>query len=228
MDFQEGAILLFNKPFGWSSFYLVNKVRYIICRSKELKKLKVGHAGTLDPLATGLLVVCTGKSTKKITGIQDMKKEYVAVLKLGATTPSFDLETEEDQIYPTRHISKEMVEKTLKDFLGEQQQIPPLFSAIKLKGKRAYEHARKGEDITLKSKQVNIYEIELISFGEKEIKLRILCSKGTYIRSLARDIGIALKSGAYLSELERTRIGNYRIEDAFTVENFEKQMACLD
>lgn len=210
-DFIQGEILVINKPLDWTSFDLVNKVRNMLCRLMKIKKLKLGHAGTLDPKATGVMVLCSGKLTKQIDEIQADEKEYVALLKVGATTPSFDLETEEDEQFTTAHITRETVENILPLFVGAIEQIPPAYSAIKVNGKRAYKLARKGEEIELKSKMLVIKEIELLRFDMPEIELRIVCSKGTYIRALARDIGKALNSGAYLIGLKRTRIGEYTI-----------------
>lgn len=223
-DFKEGEVLLFDKPYEWTSFDLVNKVRKMICTALGVKKIKVGHAGTLDPLATGLLIVCTGKATKTIDSYQAEEKEYITTLQLGSTTPSFDLETEIDATYPTDHINRELIDETLKDFIGELNQIPPAFSAVKVKGKRAYELAREGKDPGLKPKKLIIKEIEVISFKETELELRIVCSKGTYIRGLARDIGVALKSGAHLTTLKRTRIGKYYNEKSMNIDTFEKKL----
>jgi tRNA pseudouridine55 synthase len=220
--FEEGQVLLFNKPVYWTSFDLVNKVKIMIRSTLGMKKIKVGHAGTLDPLATGLMIICTGKATKRISEFSDMDKEYVAAIHLGETTPSFDLETETDNKYPTDHISKELVLKTLKAFLGKQQQIPPLHSAKFIEGKRAYEYARKGIRKEMEPVSVFISEAELLSFGKPEVKIRLRCSKGTYIRSFARDFGKALKSGGYLSALERTSIGPFQLADAYSIEKFEK------
>lgn len=219
-DFQKGEVLLFNKDLDWTSFDLVRKLRNFLTRYSGVKKLKVGHAGTLDPKATGLMIVCTGKETKNIDQIQAKEKEYIATIKLGATTPSFDLETAEDEVFSTDHLREELVIQTLEKFMGEQDQVPPVFSAVKIEGKRAYEHARKGNDIVLQPKRITIYELELTNFSKDEIVLRIVCSKGTYIRSLARDLGIALNSGAYLVGLSRTRIGVHKLEDAWNVQNF--------
>jgi tRNA pseudouridine55 synthase len=218
--FEQGQVLLFNKPLYWTSFDLVNKVRIMIRSSFGLKKIKVGHAGTLDPLASGLMIICTGKSTKKIDEFRDLDKEYIATFQLGATTPSFDLETETDGQYPVDHITESILRETLITFLGKQEQMPPIYSAKLIDGKRAYEYARKGEDKELKAVSVIFREIELLSFDIPEIKVRIVCSKGTYIRSFARDLGLALKSGAYLSALERTAIGSYRVEKAFDLDKF--------
>lgn len=214
MNFVEGEILYFDKPYGWSSFDVVNRVRGAICRQLKQKKLKVGHAGTLDPLATGVMIVCTGKATKHIEELQYEVKEYVATLKLGATTPSFDREHPEDATYPTDHITRELLEETLKCFLGEIWQVPPVYSAVKVDGKRAFDYARKGKEVELKAKLLVIDEIELVSFDREQMQavIRVVCSKGTYIRALARDIGIKLNSGAYLTDLRRTRVGNITAE----------------
>lgn len=221
LDLAEGQVFRFNKPLHWSSFNLVSKVRTMIRYASGLKKIKIGHAGTLDPLATGVLIVCTGKKTKEIDNFQYQTKEYVAELALGATTPSFDLETEVDATYPTEHITRELVEETLKQFLGEIQQVPPAFSAVKINGKRAYEYARKGQEVEIKPKTLVIDEIELMEYSQTAIKIRVVCSKGTYIRGLARDIGEALKSGAHLTSLVRTRIGETKLEDCLTIEQFQ-------
>lgn len=219
-DFQKGEILLFDKELDWTSFDLVRKLRNFLCRQTGVKKLKVGHAGTLDPKATGLMIVCTGKETKNIDLIQAKEKEYIATLKLGATTPSYDLETTENETFSVEHITPELVKISLQKFLGELDQIPPLFSAVKVEGKRAYEHARKGSDMVLAPKKITISEIELLKFSPSEIVLRIVCSKGTYIRALARDLGNELNCGAYLIGLRRTRIGNFSIIDAWEVQKF--------
>lgn len=221
LDLAEGQVFRFDKPLHWSSFNLVSKVRTMIRYASGLKKIKIGHAGTLDPLATGVLIVCTGKKTKEIDNFQYQTKEYVAELALGATTPSFDLETEVDATYPTEHITRELVEETLKQFLGEIQQVPPAFSAVKINGKRAYEYARKGQEVEIKPKTLVIDEIELMEYSQTAIKIRVVCSKGTYIRGLARDIGEALKSGAHLTSLVRTRIGETKLEDCLTIEQFQ-------
>ncbi|EFR54234.1 tRNA pseudouridine synthase B [Bacteroides fragilis 3_1_12] len=212
MNFKEGEVLYFNKPLGWTSFKVVGHARYHICRRIKVKKLKVGHAGTLDPLATGVMIVCTGKATKRIEEFQYHTKEYVATIRLGATTPSYDLEHEIDATYPTEHITRELVEETLKTFVGEIQQIPPAFSACKVDGARAYDLARKGQEVELKPKLLVIDEIELLECNLPEIKIRVVCSKGTYIRALARDIGEALQSGAHLTGLIRTRVGEIKLE----------------
>jgi tRNA pseudouridine55 synthase len=220
--FEEGQVLLFDKPVYWTSFDLVNKVRIIIRSTFGIKKIKVGHAGTLDPLASGLMIVCTGKATRKIDDFRDLDKEYVATIHLGETTPSFDLETETDNRYPTDHITEEMVKNVLAGFLGEQKQLPPMYSAKLISGKRAYEFARKGIEKKLDPVTVFFKEIELLSFEIPEIKVRLLCSKGTYIRSFARDFGTALKSGGYLSSLERTAIGVYHIRNAYSLDKFQE------
>jgi tRNA pseudouridine55 synthase len=220
--FDEGQVLLFNKPLYWTSFDLVNKVRIMIRSTFGIKKIKVGHAGTLDPLASGLMIICTGRATKKIDEFRDLDKEYVATIHLGETTPSFDLETETDHQYPTSHITEEMVRKVLLGFLGEQKQLPPMYSAKLIAGKRAYEFARKGIQKELEYVTVFFREIELLSFDIPEIKIRLLCSKGTYIRSFARDFGLALKSGGYLSSLERTAIGSFNVSNAYNIEKFQQ------
>lgn len=221
MNFKKGELLYLNKPLGWTSFKVVGHVRYHICRRLGVKKLKVGHAGTLDPLATGVMIVCTGKATKRIEELQYHTKEYIATIRLGATTPSYDLEHEIDAVYPTNHITHELVEETLQRFVGEIQQVPPAFSACMVNGKRAYDLARKGEDVELKPKLLVIDEIELLECNLPEIKVRVVCSKGTYIRALARDIGEALNSGAHLTALERTRVGDVRIEDCLNPLDFK-------
>ena len=214
------TVLYFDKPLGWTSFNLVNRVRGVLSRHLGVKKLKVGHAGTLDPLATGVMILCTGKNTKLIESFQYQTKEYVATIKLGATTPSFDLETEIDAEYPTEHITEELVKETLAKFIGEIQQIPPTYSAIKINGKRAYEYARKGDEVELKPKTLVIDEIELLEYKMPEIVVRVVCSKGTYIRALARDIGEALNSGGHLTALRRTRIGDIRVENCLQYDDF--------
>jgi tRNA pseudouridine55 synthase len=222
MNPQKGEILCFNKPYTWTSFDLVNKVRGILRHRTRNGKLKVGHAGTLDPLATGVLIICSGKATKRIDELQAGVKEYVATLKLGATTPSFDKETEEDATYPTDHITRDLVEEVLQRFVGTIEQIPPTFSAVRVNGKRAYQMARKGQEVELKPKQLTIDEIELMSCNlPSEIMIRVVCSKGTYIRALARDIGQALHTGAYLTDLCRTRVGNYRLVDCLDITEFD-------
>ena len=229
MDFKSGTILSFDKPLEWTSFGLVNKVRYLLCRHIGEKKLKVGHAGTLDPLATGVLIICTGKATKQIDTLQAKTKEYVATLQLGATTPSFDLETEVDATYPTAHITEEKVKEALTRFIGRIEQVPPSYSACKVDGKRAYDLARQGKEVELKAKVLVIDEIELMDFNSSAMQatIRVVCSKGTYIRALARDIGLALESGAHLTALRRTRIGDYRVEDCHTLDTFQQWLETL-
>ncbi|MCL1937854.1 MAG: tRNA pseudouridine(55) synthase TruB [Candidatus Azobacteroides sp.] len=218
---SEGEILYLNKPLHWTSFDLVNKVRHKVSRFLNVKKIKVGHAGTLDPLATGVMIVCIGKATKRIEEFQQQTKEYVATLRLGATTPSFDLETEIDCTYETKHITKAGVEETLLAFMGRIEQIPPAFSACKIRGDRAYELARKGLEVKLEPKILIIDVIELLSFNPPELTIRVVCSKGTYIRALARDIGAALHSGAHLIRLERTRVGTIALNDCMDVESLD-------
>ena len=221
MDFIEGEIIAFDKPYRWTSFDVVGKARWLLCQKLGVKKLKVGHSGTLDPLATGVVVVCTGKKTKLIDQLQAHQKEYVATLQLGATTPSFDLEKEIDATYPTDHIDRALIDAVIPTFTGEQWQVPPMFSAVKVDGKRAYKLARQG--VELKAKLLVIDEIEIQEFNEEKMQLtlRIVCSKGTYIRALARDIGQRLKSGAHLTALRRTRVGEVRVEDCMTFEQFK-------
>ena len=222
MNFQEGEILFFDKPLRWTSFDVVSKIRWQLSRRLGVKRLKVGHAGTLDPLATGVMVVCTGRATKRIDELQAEVKEYVATLQLGATTPCFDLEKPIDRTYPTEHITEELVREALARFLGRIEQVPPAYSACKVEGKRAYDLARKGEEVELKPKVLVIDEIELQDFNSATMQatIRVVCSKGTYIRALARDIGLALGSGAHLVSLRRTRVGNVRVEDCMQVEDF--------
>lgn len=221
MDFISGEIIYIDKPLHWTSFDLVRKLRYKICNGLKIKKLKVGHAGTLDPLATGVMIICTGKKTKLIESFQYQTKEYIATIQLGATTPSFDLETEIDKIYPTGHITRELVEEKLEGFLGEIQQIPPAYSACKINGERAYSLARKGEEVELKPKILVIDEIELLEFTQTAIKVRVVCSKGTYIRALARDIGEALDSGGHLTGLIRTRVGDITLDKCINAEDMD-------
>ena len=214
--------MAFDKPYRWTSFDVVGKVRWLICRRLKVKKLKVGHAGTLDPLATGVLIVCTGRATKRIEELQSGTKEYYATIRLGATTPSYDLEKSIDATYPTEHITREMVEQVLERFKGKIEQVPPTFSACKVDGKRAYEMARKGNEGELKPKTLVIDEIELTECNLPDITIRVVCSKGTYIRALARDIGEALQSGGHLTALRRTRVGQYKVEDCLNPEKFSE------
>lgn len=226
-ELSTGKVLLFNKPLYWTSFDLVNKVKHVIRYHLQMKKLKIGHAGTLDPLATGLMVLCTGKETRNIEKYQEQPKEYVARIRLGATTPSFDLETDIDADYPVDHIGKQDVEEVLKDFAGVQLQAPPVFSARLVNGTRAYKLARKGEQPELPPKEITIYSISLTDCNLPNIEISVLCSKGTYIRSLARDIGLKLRSGAHLTGLVRTGIGNFSLRDALSIEDFERNLVFL-
>ena len=228
-DYQNGQILLIDKPLNWTSFQAVNKLKWALITKLNLpKKFKIGHAGTLDPLATGLLLVCTGKFTKRITELQGQAKEYTGTFHIGATTPSYDLETEIDQIFPTEHIDEVLIHETVKQFLGEIDQKPPIYSAIKKDGVRLYEHARAGESIEIESRKTTIHEFEITRIALPEVDFRVVCSKGTYIRSLAHDIGQILGVGAYLTQLRRTKIGEYHVENAhaeileneFRFENF--------
>lgn len=242
MKFRKGEILYFDKPYRMTSFRIVSRVRAILCEKLGVKKkqFKVGHAGTLDPLATGVLIICTGRATKQIEELQSHTKEYVAGLKLGATTASFDMEHEVDATYPTDHITKELIEKTLAQFVGEIQQVPPSFSACKIDGQPAYKSARKGKEVNLKPKTLAIDEIELLECNIPDIKIRVVCSKGTYIRALARDIGEALHSGAYLTSLRRTRVGDVTVDkcidplrfqewlDAQEIEDDEQEMSIFN
>jgi tRNA pseudouridine55 synthase len=224
---ETGQVFLLKKPLYWTSFDLVNKIRVIIKSALGIKKIKVGHAGTLDPLATGLMIVCTGRATRRIEEFRDLDKEYIATIRLGETTPSYDLETETDRSYPTGHITEKLVREVLEKFIGQQEQVPPLYSAKFIDGKRAYEFARKGIERELKPVTIFFREIELIQYEFPEIKVRMLCSKGTYIRAFARDLGEALNSGGYLSALERTAIGSYRITDAWETEKFREYVEQL-
>lgn len=217
-DPLKGEIIYIDKPLHWTSFDAVKRIRGTLTRRLKVKKLKVGHAGTLDPLATGVMIICTGKATKRIDELQAGVKEYIATIALGATTPSFDLETEIDATYSTDHITKELVEETLTRFTGEIEQVPPAFSACKIDGKRAYKMARKGQEVELKAKLLVIDEIELLEYSPTSIVVRVVCSKGTYIRALARDIGQALNSGGHLTALRRTRVGNISIDQCMAVE----------
>ena len=220
-DILNGQVVLIDKPLKWSSFQAVNKLKYALKRHFDLpKKFKIGHAGTLDPLATGLLIICTGKFTKTISEIQAQTKEYTGTIRVGATTPSYDLETEVDATFPTEHITETVVLETVKQFVGEIDQKPPVFSAIKKDGKRLYEHARAGEEVEIQSRKTTIYEFEITRFALPEIDFRVQCSKGTYIRSLAYDFGVALNSGGHLTALRRTKIGEYSVEKAVSPEDF--------
>lgn len=223
-NFQEGELILINKPYKWTSFDVVNKMRWGISRKLGIKKIKVGHAGTLDPLATGLLVICTGKFTKKINELQYLDKEYTGTFFLGATTPSFDRETEVDFTFPVDHLTAYLLREKTKSFIGDIEQVPPLYSAIKIDGVRAYQHARKNEEKTINPRSVNISAFELNNIRLPYVDFNVSCSKGTYIRSLARDFGKEIGSGAYLFDLCRTRIGEYTLTDAISLETFEKQL----
>lgn len=228
MDFQEGVVLAFDKPYRWTSFDVVGKVRWLLCRHLGIKKLKVGHAGTLDPLATGVLIVCTGRATKRIEELQSGTKEYLATIRLGATTPSYDLEKPIDSTYPTEHITRDMVQEVLERFKGTIEQVPPTFSACKVDGKRAYKMARNGDEVELKPKTLTIDEIELTDCSLPDITVRVVCSKGTYIRALARDIGQALDSGGHLIALRRTRVGDYRVEECLNPEKFTEWLDTVE
>ncbi|MBQ7853055.1 MAG: tRNA pseudouridine(55) synthase TruB [Muribaculaceae bacterium] len=227
-DPLKGEILYIDKPLHWTSFDAVKRVRGTLTRRLGVKRLKVGHAGTLDPLATGVMIVCTGKATKDIDNLQAGVKEYIATMALGATTPSFDLETQIDATYPTEHITRELVEKTMLDFIGEIQQVPPAFSACKIDGKRAYKMARKGQEVELKPKLLVIDELELMEYAQNSLTVRVVCSKGTYIRALARDIGQALGSGAHLTALRRTRVGEVTIDRCMQVEEMIQMLNSID
>lgn len=222
MDFVAGEVIPIYKPYTWTSFQIVSRIRYHLSRKYGIKRFKVGHAGTLDPLATGVLLLCTGKATKRIEELQSHTKEYEAEIMLGATTPSYDMEHPVNATYPFEHITEEAVKEALKTFVGDIAQRPPLFSACKVDGKRAYDLARKGSDMELAPKQIRIDSIELLECELPKIKIRVVCGKGTYIRSLARDIGEALGSGAYLTALARTRIGEYKLEDCINPEAFQE------
>lgn len=225
MDFITGEIIAVDKPLGWTSFDAVKRLRGSIQKRLRVNKFKVGHAGTLDPLATGVLIVCTGRATRKIEELQAGEKEYVATVELGATTPSFDLETEIDNRYPTDHITEEKAREALAGFVGNIMQVPPVFSAVKVEGKRAYKYARHGKELELKAKPVTIREIEFLGLEYNKLKFRVVCGKGTYIRSLARDLGEALESGAHLIELRRTRVGNIRVEDCLKIDEAVEKIA---
>ncbi len=222
--FIAGQTLLIDKPLNWSSFQVVNKLRWLIRKQYDIKKIKVGHAGTLDPLATGLLLICTGKSTKTINELQGQIKEYTGTITLGATTPSYDLETEIDATFPVEHITPELIKETTHQFAGVINQFPPVFSALKKEGKRLYEYARAGENVEVQPRQIEIKAFEITKIEENNVSFRVVCSKGTYIRSLAYDFGKALNSGGYLSKLCRTKIGEYKVEDALSIEAFEEEL----
>lgn len=218
MDFISGEVIVVDKPLGWTSFDAVKRVRGAIQRRLGMKRFKVGHAGTLDPLATGVLLVCTGRATKRISELQEGMKEYVAEVTFGATTPSFDLEKEIDATYPWEHITREKIEEVLPRFTGHVMQVPPVFSAVKVDGKRAYSYARKGKEVEIKAKPLEIRGMEILSWEAPKLTVRVLCSKGTYIRALARDLGTALDSGAHLTALKRTRVGDFSIADALDID----------
>lgn len=220
---EQGGFILLNKPYTWTSFQATKKIQYILKRHFGLKKIKIGHAGTLDPLATGLLVLCVGKYTKRIEEFQAQEKEYTGTIHLGATTPSYDLETEIDNTYPVEHINENLIYETAKSFIGEQSQIPPIFSALKINGVRAYTKAREGKEVEIKERTIYIYDFEITDIRFPEVDFRIRCSKGTYIRSIARDFGAKLNSGAYLSALCRTKIGDFKLSETFSIEQVEEQ-----
>ena len=227
VDFKEGYIAIIDKPLEWTSTDVVRKIKYALQHRLGYKKIKIGHAGTLDPLATGVLIVCIGKATKMVNDLQAEEKEYIADIELGATTPSYDLEHPIDKRYPTEHITREMIEQALRDLTGERLQAPPIYSAKKVEGVRAYEFARAGEEVELKKALINIYEMEILSLEMPHLKVRVRCSKGTYIRSLAHEIGQALDSGAHLRGLRRTRSGGFTAENGWKLENFmEKLIEC--
>ncbi len=223
-DFRAGELILIDKPFGWTSFQVVNKIRWVICKHFKIKKLKVGHAGTLDPLATGLLILCTGKMTKKIELYQGMPKAYSGSMKLGSTTPSFDLETDIDKTFSTEHINEELIHQTAEFFKGEIDQIPPIYSAVKQGGKRLYKIAREGKEIEIKTRRVQIDKFRITKIEALTLHFDVVCSKGTYIRSLVHDFGKALNSGAHLTSLRRVAIGNYQVNDAMDIEEFIGQL----
>lgn len=222
INFLEGCLILVDKPLEWTSFDVVNKIRYKLKYAYGIKKIKVGHAGTLDPLATGLLLVCTGKYTKLISELQEINKEYTGTIKIGATTPTYDKESEEDAIFPTDHISKESIENLKAEFIGIQEQMPPIYSAIKISGVEAYKLARRGKEVNMKPRTIQIFDLDLKYNNLSEVFFRILVSKGTYIRSWAHDFGKRLHSGAYLTSLHRTKVGQYQVEDALTIDNITK------
>ncbi len=232
-DFQSGVIIPINKPYEWTSFDVVKKIKnQIVKKLKQtldirFKNFKVGHAGTLDPLAEGLVLICTGKATKKVSQLMADEKEYIATIELGKTTPSYDLETDYNHTFPTDHINEDLVNNVLKSFIGEQDQIPPVYSAKNINGKRAYDYARKGEEVELKANRITIYEVELLNYEMPSITIKIVCSKGTYIRSLAYDIGKKLNSGGHLVKLIRTRIGSYELDSSLTIEELENIVSNL-
>ncbi len=228
MDFISGEIIGIDKPLGWTSFDAVKRLRGAIQRRLHVKKFKVGHAGTLDPLATGVLIICTGRATRRIEELQNGDKEYVATIRLGATTPSYDLETQIDREFPWEHITREQIEEVLPGFIGKIMQVPPVFSAVKVEGKRAYNLARKGKEVELKAKPLEIKEMEILSCNLPEVVLRIVCSKGTYIRAIARDLGEALGSGAHLTALRRTRVGRVKAEECWSVEEAIERIATAE
>lgn len=224
---MAGEVLLINKPLEWTSFDVVNKIRFSLKRYLGIKKIKVGHAGTLDPLATGLVIVCTGKATKKIDQFLGLDKQYLAEVEFGSTTPSYDLETKPDAFFEYEHITKALIEEKLELFRGESSQMPPVFSALKVKGQKAYDLARKGKEVELKARPIVISQLDLIEYSGKKVKLDVGCSKGTYIRSLAYDLGVALNSGAHLTGLVRTRIGHHMLDEAMSIQDFEKKLASI-
>jgi tRNA pseudouridine55 synthase len=224
-DFLSGQVLLIDKPLHWTSFQVVNKLRWSIRKAFDIKKIKVGHAGTLDPLATGLLIICTGKMTKQINTFQAQIKTYTGTIVLGSTTPSYDLETEIDKTFPTEHISDTLIKETTKQFIGDIEQYPPIFSAIKKEGKRLYEFARAGETVEVKPRTIHISEFEIIEIDGLNIHFKVICSKGTYIRSLAHDFGKALQSGGHLSVLRRTKIGDFDVENAASIKDFIESLS---
>jgi tRNA pseudouridine55 synthase len=226
-DFKNGQILLIDKPLDWTSFQVVNKLRWNIRKTFNIKKIKVGHAGTLDPLATGLLIICTGKFTKQLNEYQGQKKEYTGVITLGATTPSYDLESEINQTFPTDHITEALIRQSTSKFIGEIDQFPPVFSALKKDGKRLYEYARKGETVEVASRKITIYDFEITAIVGNNVHFRVSCSKGTYIRSLAHDFGKALKSGGHLTALRRTKIGEFNVSNSISVDGFVKKLDAL-
>ncbi|WP_149274548.1 tRNA pseudouridine(55) synthase TruB [Pareuzebyella sediminis] len=223
-DFLSGQLLLIDKPLGWSSFQAVNKLKWVIRKKFDVKKIKIGHAGTLDPLASGLLIVCTGKFTKKINELQGQEKEYIGTITVGGTTPSYDLETKIDQIFPTAHITKALVLEATSKLVGKIEQRPPIFSALKKDGKRLYEYAREGRTVDVKTRTVTVSSFDVTRIALPVIEFRIVCSKGTYIRSLAHDLGVLLKSGAHLSQLRRTKIGSYHVDNALGPVSFEEHL----